>query len=490
MVAISIQRYDLFLQASRLLQRYRRLALGLRPAGVEVALAIQHARDRLPWVGDAEGLPMQRVASDICDPFYAKVHRCLPAGTDGKPLVWPLFHQDAKGVAQPILPQSCAAKQAEYRWMKACNGQAGVGCHAVAAHMWSDEDFLDGDRDVCPLRFYDGHFPMTVDQGRQRCRFDDHPCGWQPGYPKMLQVIGGGLEAEVFRVEWTPAMWRMLVPERHPLPAYPVMVALYFGNEGLQNRRTTLTPEYMCLDLGLEPWLFRQLFDLNPDAAFNRPLLDAASQAELSETSPFAPPESISLSAWSLPTLLPQPTGGQVVLDPEEPPQYSHSGLPAGASADPLTAERRRRRQLERTPAHDELLRQFRRWLRLAGLEVREDREYFDLLAIRDGVVILAEVKLLYSQDMGENIRELVGQLLYYERFVLAPWVEQGYKVLKAAIVDRPPLGEYIDFLSDLDIATYWLTETGEIDGGEDSLRLLRQMNVQVRPDPEFLDSA
>ncbi|MEM9511627.1 MAG: hypothetical protein AAF978_02925 [Cyanobacteria bacterium P01_E01_bin.48] len=488
MVAIPIQRYDLFLQASRLLQRYRRLALGLRPAGVEVALALQHSRDRLPWVGDAEGWSLQQVASDICDPFYTKAHRCLPVGNDGVPLVWPLFHQDARGVAQPILAQMQGTQRTEYRWMKACNGQAGIGCHAVAAHMWADTEFLDGDRDVCPLRFYDGHFPMTVDQGRQRCRFDDHPCGWQPGYPKMLQVIGSGLQAEVFRVEWTSSMWRMLVPESHPLPAYPIVVALYFGNERLQNRRNSLTPEHMCLDFGLPAWLFRQLFDLNPDSAFNRPLLEAASQDELPPTSPFTAPEGISLSAWSLPTLLPQPTGGQIVLDPEEPPQYRNSGLPAGSVTDPLTAERRRRRQLERTPAHDELLRQFRRWLRLAGLEVREDSEYFDLLAIRDGVVLLAEVKLLYSQDMGENIRELVGQLLYYERFVLAPWVEQGYEVLKAAVVDRPPLGEYIEFFSDLDIATFWLTENGEIDGDEDSLRLLRQLNVQVRPDPERLD--
>ncbi|MEO1133518.1 MAG: hypothetical protein AAFX40_12530, partial [Cyanobacteria bacterium J06639_1] len=338
MASLSVQRYDLFLLASRLLQRYRRLALGLHPTGVEVALALQYSRDRLPWVGDARGWPIQQVASDICDPFYAKNHRCLPAGEGGEPLVWPLFHQDARGVAQPILPQTTEKKRPEYRWMKACNGQAGVGCHAVSAHMWEDEEFLNGDRDVCPLRFYDGHFPMTVDQGRQRCRFDDHPCGWQSGYPKMLQVIGSGLQAEVFRVEWTPAMWKMLVPERHPLPAYPVLVALYFGSDRLQNRRTSLTPEQMCLDLGLPSWLFRQLFDLNPDSAFNRPLLDAAAQEELSESSPFSAPEQLSLSAWSLPALLPQPTGGQVILDPDEPPHYSNSGLPAGSATDPLTA--------------------------------------------------------------------------------------------------------------------------------------------------------
>jgi hypothetical protein len=55
--AVPVRRYDLFVQASRLLQRYRQLTPELRPIGLEVALAIQYHRAQagsgslLPWVG-------------------------------------------------------------------------------------------------------------------------------------------------------------------------------------------------------------------------------------------------------------------------------------------------------------------------------------------------------------------------------------------------------------------------------------------------------
>jgi hypothetical protein len=42
--------------------------------------------------------------------------------------------------------------------------------------------------------------------------------------------------------------------------------------------------------------------------------------------------------------------------------------------------------------------------------------------------------------------------------------------------------------LRDLGIATYWINEQQMIDGPESSLRLLRQMEVRVRPDPELGD--
>jgi hypothetical protein len=489
MVAIPVQRFDLYLRASQLLQRYCRLSVGFRPVGVEVALAMQHARDRLPWVGDGRGIPLVEVARQICDPFFTKQHPQLPTQPNGEPLVWPLFNTDERGIPQPILPQVSSPHYRERRWLKACNGQAGIGCHAVSAHMWRDEEFLNGDRDSCPLRFYDGQFPMTVDQGRQRCRFDDHPCGWQAGFPKLLQVLGSGPQAEVFRVDWSPAMWGMLIPQHRPIPVYPLLVALYFGNELLQQGRKIVPPEQIGIDLDVGSGFVRQLFDFNPDAALNRPLLELAAQPALvTDTLPWTG-ETLTPSGWSIPQLLPQPAGGHVLLDPDAPPDFRRSGIPIDGRSDPLLAERRRRRQLERTPEHNELLRQFRRWFRLAGLEVREDQQFFDFLAVKDNRVLLAEVKLLYHHDLAESIQELVGQLFYYERFALTPWVERGYTVLKAAVVNRPLLGEYVDFLADLGIATFWLTETGAIDGDDRALRLLRQMDVPVRPDPELLEA-
>jgi hypothetical protein len=151
-------------------------------------------------------------------------------------------------------------------------------------------------------------------------------------------------------------------------------------------------------------------------------------------------------------------------------------------------AERRRRRQLERSERHNEILHHFRRWFRLAGLEVREDQHTFDFLAVADGHLLLAEVKLLHHKDAAEALQEVVGQLFYYERFALTPWIEQGFSVQKAAVFDGPPPDPYIRFLEDLGIATYWINEQQMIDGPESSLRLLRQMEVRVRPDPELGD--
>lgn len=304
----------------------------------------------------------------------------------------------------------------------------------------------------------------------------------------MLQVIGNGPDAEVFRIDWTETMWHMLVPTHHPIPIYPTIAALYFGNESLHHKRESIAPEQFAEDLGLPGWQLRQIFDVNPDAPLNHAILTFASQQEsVPDFDPFQQ-DGDRLSSWSIPQLLPQPIGGHILLDPDEPPDYTNSGLPSGDLCDPLMAERRRRRQLERTPKHNDLLRQFRRWFRLSGIEVREDRQFFDFLAVKDNRVLLAEVKLLYHQDSAESIQELIGQLLYYERFAVAPWTQRGFSVVKAAVFDRPPLGEYITFLADLGIATFWLTPDEHIDGSEASLRLLRQMDVQVRTDPELLD--
>ncbi len=494
MTGIPIQRYDLFVQASRLIQRYRQLTPEVRPVGIEVALAIQFHRaqdhpkteQQLPWVGSSHGMPADRVAQDICDPFYTKSHPHLPTlpsglgGIPGEPLVWPLFNQGDNGLIQPMAPSRLGGNLTERRWLKGCNSQEGIGCHALASHLWQDEKFLAEDRDLCPFRLYDGRYPLTVDQGRQTCGFDDHPCGWQVGLPKMLQVVGRGKQAEVLQAEWTEAMWSMLIPSHRPLPVYPLIVVLYFGHATLPRGRQQITPEDLRADLDMPIRQFRSLFEQNPDSPLNRQLLNWAEQPPMDWENP--------PKGWQMPPLLHHPAGGRVVIDPDERPQFRGSGLPAGASPDPLMAERRRRRQLKRTEQHREILHQFRRWFRLAGLEVREDQYYFDFLAVADHSVILAEVKLLYQQDLAESIQEVVGQLLFYERFGIYPWVEQGYHVYKCVVFDRPLPGEYIDFLFDLGIYSYWLTEGHMIDGPESSLRILRQMEVQICTDLELDD--
>jgi hypothetical protein len=295
----------------------------------------------------------------------------------------------------------------------------------------------------------------------------------------MLQVVGKGKQAEILLPHWTDDMWAMLIPSHRPLPIYPLLVMLYFGQETLQKGRSSLSIEQFRLDVQLASPQLRLLFDTHPEHPLNRHLLTWAQQPEVE----WGIHRTLAADA----ALLHQPAGGKVVLDPMSRPRFRSSGIltAPGQTAD---AERRRRRQLERSERHNEILHQFRRWFRLAGLEVREDQHTFDFLAVADGHLLLAEVKLLHHKDAAEALQEVVGQLLYYERFALGPWIEQGFSVQKAAVFDGPPPDPYVRFLEDLGIATYWINEQQMIDGPENSLRLLRQMGVRVRPDPELGD--
>jgi len=478
--SLPLGRYDLFLLAGRLLGQHLRRHPGVRPRGVEVALAIQYFRDLVPEVGAGPGIRLEEVAGRICDGLYRKHDPRLPLGPHSQALIWPLLSLDGDGVPQPMLPQG--GHTPDFRWHKLVNGQRGIGCHAAAHHFWLDSDFVESDRDLCPFRVYDGTTPLTIDQGRQKCGFDGNPCGWEPGMPKFLQVIGRGLEARLSRIPWTVPMWQGLVPEGQALPVYPVIAALYFGSETLARGRRAISPDQFRADFGFEPAVFDVLFDCRTSHPLNRRLL-----AHIDDPLPDEP-----LASPFLVPVLPgeaergRPTGGRLVVDPDEKPRYQKQGGPGGVYRDPLLAERRRRRQLERTPQHDQLLTHFRRWFRLAGKEVREDADTFDFLAIDERIVLLAEVKILGQQDTAEAIQETIGQLLYYERFALAPWREEGYPVARAAVFERPPYGDYVTFLRDLNIHTFWLDEGGQIDGPEESLALLRSLDVQVRFDPEL----
>jgi len=382
-----------------------------------------------------------------------------------------VFSQDAQGLPKPTLPQ-------DPRWLKAGNGQQGIGCHAQALHFWHSPSFLAEDRDLCPFRVYDGVTSLALDQGRQQCGFDGNPCGWQPGLPKFLQVLGRSAQAQVFRAESNLGMWQVLIPE--PLPVYPLLMTLYFGQERLGLGVRWLSPEVLRRDLHFPPSWFEVLFNADPQQPENQELLKLAQAPEQPLLVRFSPPMLVEVTGR------PRPTSGHLVLDPEEPPRYQKSGIPAGLSQDPLLAERRRRRQLERTQAHDQVLKNFRRWFRWAGKEVREDPDTFDFLAVDDRLVLLAEIKILGQRDLAEAIQETIGQLLYYEHFALAPWRQAGYPLLRAAVFDHPPLGDYVFFLAKLDIHCFWLDEQGRIDGPAQSLLVLEHMGVGVRPDPEL----
>jgi hypothetical protein len=453
-----LQRYDLFIEASRLLHRYLEQTPECKPRALEVALAVQYFQADIPEVGQ------------IGQKGSAQSHLSLEDLA--------LFNQDSHGMPRALLLKD------HTRWHKASNGQQGIGCHAQALNFWKNIEFLESDRDLCPFRVYDTATPLTIDQGRQKCGFDGNPCGWQPGLPKFLQILGRGIHAEVHRGDWSPVMWHYLVPAYKPLPFYPLAQFIYFGNQSLQKGRSTISPEEMREDLHFSEALWLELFDMDPENPLNKIWLNEAQYPpQLADDEHPYP-----LKSLQMPQKVdrPRPHGGRLVLDPEESPQYQRSGIPAALTRDPLLAERRRRRQLERTAEHDQILKKFRRWFRLAGKEVREDADTFDFLAVDESLVLLAEVKLLGQQDMAEIIQETLGQLLYYERFALAPWKEAGYPVYKAAVFDRPPLGDYAAFFADLDIHVFWLDSDGRIDGMPEGLKLLEHLGVEVRMDPEL----
>ncbi len=463
MTTIDRNRYDLFALAGQLLARYQERNHSFYPRAVELALALQV--NHLPPVGSSQGLELDHVV-DLCDQIFTKHHPYL-----GEGWVWPPFNHDPHGLPRPL-------GHRDPGWYKACNGQQGIGCHAQSLNFWQNPVFLEEDRDLCPFRLYDGVTSLTLDQGRQKCGFDGNPCGWRPGLPKFLQVLGRNHHAQVFQAPSSLIMWQELIPE--PLPLYPLMQSLYFAHEQLGTGERWITPEHFQQDFNFSPELFQALFNQDPDQLENQEFLRQVLAPEQPLLIRFTPPKNSAMR--------PRPTGGYLVLDPEEAPRYQKSGLPSGLFQDPLIAERRRRRQLARTKTHDRVLKQFRRWFRLAGKEVREDPDTFDFLAVDDSLILLGEVKILGQQDSLEVIQEIVGQLLYYEYFALVPWRQAGFPLAKCGIFDHPPLGEYIDFLHKLDILCFWMDEEGFIDGSAPSLNLLDQLGVQTRPDPE-LDS-
>ncbi len=477
---LSPGRYDLFLLAGRLNAYHLARTGGIKARALEVALAVQYFRELVPTVGN-EGITLDDVASRICDGLYRKIDPRLPIGPKGEDLIWPVLSLDAVGLPQPLLPQSSA--DGDFRWHKLCNGQRGIGCHAAARHFWFDREFIESDRDLCPFRVYDGETPLMIDQGRQKCGFDGNPCGWQPGLPKFLQVLGRGRTARLSRIDWTLTMWQTLVPAGQAIPVFPFLYALYFGSPTLADAHADITLDRFRHDFGLSEALMTGLFNVDPDHPLNRKF-----RQHIDEPTPDEP-----LQTRFLLSVLPEgaergrPSGGRLVIDPDEKPSYQKSTIPSGIARDPLLAERRRRRQLERTALHDEVLTHFRRWFRLAGKEVREDTDTFDFLAIDERLVLLAEVKVLGQQDLAEAIQETVGQLLYYQRFALAPWREEGYPIAMAAVFERPPLGEFVTFLQEINIHTYWIGPDHRIDGPEESLALLRSLDIQLHLDPELI---
>lgn len=129
----------------------------------------------------------------------------------------------------------------------------------------------------------------------------------------------------------------------------------------------------------------------------------------------------------------------------------------------------------ERTQAHQDLLAKLYMLYAEAGLKCVDWP--FDLLVMGQKLLLLHEVKTLRPRDLRDErrrIREAVGQLAYYEYFDVAPKHPTYSRVEKLVVLQRAPATEHVEFLKNNGIGVIWMGSHGEIQGDENSLRIVR----------------
>ncbi len=111
----------------------------------------------------------------------------------------------------------------------------------------------------------------------------------------------------------------------------------------------------------------------------------------------------------------------------------------------------------DRTARHNRLVRQFAGQLRVAGIELWEG--LFDCLAVVESAVILAEMKTLdgSASDEVHQVRNAVGQLLYYEAFSIpTEALSTGLPIIKVAVFEMVPSRTHIQWMESLAIQVVW----------------------------------
>jgi hypothetical protein len=122
---------------------------------------------------------------------------------------------------------------------------------------------------------------------------------------------------------------------------------------------------------------------------------------------------------------------------------------------DPAAAVEANRLRGERLRRHNLLVRALAGRLWAKGMALDEDP--FDILAVRESVGILGEIKTLdgSADDERERVREALAQLLYYEAFAIRP-SGSGAAIHKVACFERPISGDHQSWLNKSGIATIW----------------------------------
>lgn len=124
-----------------------------------------------------------------------------------------------------------------------------------------------------------------------------------------------------------------------------------------------------------------------------------------------------------------------------------------------------------RTKRHNDIVKEFARFLAQAGLQLFEGR--IDCLGIKNNDIgIISEIKTLNGsqKDEEEQVKLAMAQLLYYEKFAMHQY--SGIKTQKVAVFENKITDEHIYFLHSLNILTIWKDEEG-ITGDIESLKIL-----------------
>ena len=136
---------------------------------------------------------------------------------------------------------------------------------------------------------------------------------------------------------------------------------------------------------------------------------------------------------------------------------------------DPAAAAEAVRLRLDRLRRHNLIVQELAR--RFEAAQLYEDP--FDILAVIEAVGILVEVKTLNGTEADERdrVRDALGQLLYYEKFVTTPVAGEA-AVHKIACFESPISDAHRGFLNEIDIAVIWKANAG-FAGDELATRIL-----------------
>ena len=128
------------------------------------------------------------------------------------------------------------------------------------------------------------------------------------------------------------------------------------------------------------------------------------------------------------------------------------------APTDPEAAAESIRVRQDRLRRHQLIVRQLAVRLGAAGATLHEDP--FDILALIDACGFLVEVKTLDGTptDERERVREALGQLLYYEAFIMVP-IGGGTVLQKVACFEGAISPDHRTLLNNHGVAVVWMSD-------------------------------